>query len=73
MCQQYGSHLLTIQNFHEASAIAALIKNYQVNENIWIRLEKPSKVLLNHLPKRCLYIHIYMCIYLYIFNICILF
>ncbi|XP_047654080.1 alpha-S1-casein [Phacochoerus africanus] len=45
MCQQYGSHLLTIQNFHEASAIAALIKNYQVNENIWIRLEKPSKVL----------------------------
>ncbi|XP_020956462.1 C-type lectin Cal-like [Sus scrofa] len=43
MCQQYGSHLLTIQNFHEASAIAALIKNYQVNENIWIRLEKPSK------------------------------
>uniref|UniRef100_A0A3Q2GSP4 Alpha-S1-casein n=1 Tax=Equus caballus TaxID=9796 RepID=A0A3Q2GSP4_HORSE len=40
-CQQRGLHLITIQKFNEASAIAPLVKKYQQNENIWITLEKP--------------------------------
>lgn len=49
MCQQHGLHLITIQNFNESSDIAALVKNYQQKENIWVRLEKPNQVLLNYL------------------------
>lgn len=51
ICQQHGLHLTTIQNFNEASAIAALVKNYQQKENIWIKLEKQSQVLLNYFSK----------------------
>lgn len=52
ICQQHGLHLITIQNFNEVSAIAALVKNYQQKENIWIKLEKYSQVLLNYFSKK---------------------
>ncbi|XP_045427079.1 regenerating islet-derived protein 4-like [Pipistrellus kuhlii] len=43
VCQQHGLHLITIQNFSEVSAIAALVKNYQQKKNIWIKLEDHSQ------------------------------
>lgn len=52
ICQQHGLHLITIQNFNEVSAIATLVKNYQQKENIWIKLEKHSQVLLNYFSKK---------------------
>lgn len=41
--------------------MAALIKSFQQNENILIRLERPIQVLLNYLSKR-----VYICFFSFV-------